>query len=83
MVRESQTEEEIMLDQFTDSLYGTGQAVSNDDSNEIVDLTNRIDGGNVDDCNAIPFSLDPIAFGDMNISNDDDVVDGSGTSIGD
>ena len=39
MVRESQTEEEIMLDRFTGSLYGTGSALSTDDGNEIIDLT--------------------------------------------
>ena len=78
-----------MLDQFTDSLYGTGYATSNDDSTPIVDLTDKNCSGNrtclnnVDDSDAIPFFLDPIAFGDMNTGNDDDIMDGRGTLIGD
>ena len=54
MVRECQTEEEILLDNFTDSLYNRARGGAGEMENPVVDLSNNND-------DSADFELDPAA----------------------
>ena len=71
MVRECQTEEEILLDQFKDSLYNNGErfANSNDGTSAsgVIDLTESNTNGENNDgddnfCDEHTFELDPVSL---------------------